>query len=156
MTPLREQRLAPARVRAAAWPMRAARSLAIAVALVAPLVFAGPAAASLASDTERAVSGSMSEAEEQALFGQLANVSVQALLAVNDGSPIGSIRVGCSALTAITLSVNSSELSNATQACPSPLPNVTDLLKSLLISSFGSIIEQGVKQAINDQVCASP
>jgi TolA-binding protein len=48
-----------------------------AVLVATSFAFAGDADASLASDTDRVVAGSMSEAEEQALFGQFANVSVQ-------------------------------------------------------------------------------
>lgn len=45
--------------------------------LVSTLLAASPARASLAGDVDRAVAGQLGEAEEQALFGSLANVSVQ-------------------------------------------------------------------------------
>ncbi len=50
----------------------------VATFALAPLAFApGAGAVSLSGDTERAVSGNLGEAEEQALFGAFANVSVQ-------------------------------------------------------------------------------
>jgi hypothetical protein len=58
-----------------AWLARCASLVAVLVA--APVAFVPNAHASLASDTERAVSGGLSESEEQALFGAFANVSVQ-------------------------------------------------------------------------------
>jgi hypothetical protein len=47
------------------------------MACVLALAPVGQARASIASDVDRAVAGSLSESEEQALFGALANVSVQ-------------------------------------------------------------------------------
>lgn len=84
-----------------------------------------------------------------------ANVSVQALLAVNDTTPIDALRVGCSALTSITVDVDAGDLSNAMQFCGGPVA-LLDALKSIFISAFAPVIQQGVVQAIDGQVCASP
>jgi hypothetical protein len=83
-------------------------------------------------------------------------VSVQALLAVNDATPISSLRVGCSALTSITLDVSAADLSNAMQFCGPVPPAFFSALESIFVNAFAPVIELGVMQAIDGKVCSSP
>lgn len=84
-----------------------------------------------------------------------ASLGVQATLTVNGAEPIEQSRPGCSALTTVDITIDATNLKDATHFCSSNvnpvfLDTMTDAMASTLAPSLGT----AVKEAIDGQVCA--